>query len=177
MSYRNANTANIDPSKVEMLSHICIKTQAKVVITSSWRGSETYTPQIYHILRKILKEHNIPVLGDAPYINAKFAASINPKKSYTLNEAGDISFEPCTGRGAEVAKYIKDNGIITNIDENTSIANNSSYITQFVILDDEDWDWVYYGLDKHWCKSTYYDKQYGGLQPEHIAKAIQLLSN
>ena len=27
MSYRNANTANIDPSKVEMLSHICIKTQ------------------------------------------------------------------------------------------------------------------------------------------------------
>lgn len=80
MSYRNANTANIDPSKVEMLSHICIKTQAKVVITSSWRGSETYTPQIYHILRKILKEHNIPVLGDAPYINAKFAASINPKK-------------------------------------------------------------------------------------------------
>lgn len=35
MSYRNANTANIDPSKVEMLSHICIKTQAKVVITSS----------------------------------------------------------------------------------------------------------------------------------------------
>lgn len=77
-----------------------------------------------------------------------------------MNEAGDISFEPCTGRGAEVAKYIKDNGI-----------------TQFVILDDEDWDWVYYGLDKHWCKSTYYDKQYGGLQPEHIAKAIQLLSN
>ena len=160
MSYRNANTANIDPSKVEMLSHICIKTQAKVVITSSWRGSETYTPQIYHILRKILKEHNIPVLGDAPYINTKFAASINPKKSYTLNEAGDISFEPCTGRGAEVAKYIKDNGI-----------------TQFVILDDEDWDWVYYGLDKHWCRPIYYDKQYGGLQPEHIEKAIRLLSN
>lgn len=160
MSYRNANTANIDPSKVEMLSHICIKTQAKVVITSSWRGSETYTPQIYHILRKILKEHNIPVLGDAPYINAKFAASINPKKSYTLNEAGDISFEPCTGRGAEVAKYIKGNGI-----------------TQFVILDDEDWDWVYYGLDKHWCRPIYYDKQYGGLQPEHIEKAIRLLSN
>lgn len=140
--------------------NICIKTQAKVVITSSWRGSETYTPQIYHILRKILKEHNIPVLGDAPYINAKFAASINPKKSYTLNEAGDISFESCTGREAEVAKYIKDNGI-----------------TQFVILDDEDWDWVYYGLDKHWCRPIYYDKQYGGLQPEHIEKAIRLLSS
>ena len=47
MSYRNANTANIDPSKVEMLSHICIKTQAKVVITSSWRGN-IYSPDISH---------------------------------------------------------------------------------------------------------------------------------
>ena len=45
MSYRNANTANIDPSKVEMLSHICIKTQAKVVITSSWRVQKHILPR------------------------------------------------------------------------------------------------------------------------------------
>lgn len=68
MSYRNKSTANIDPSKVEMLAYICTQTNAKVVITSSWRGSETYTPRIYYILFEILKEHHVPVLGDAPYI-------------------------------------------------------------------------------------------------------------
>lgn len=68
MSYRNKSTANIDPSKVEMLAYICTQTNAKVVITSSWRGSETYTPRIYYILIDILKEHHVPVLGDAPYI-------------------------------------------------------------------------------------------------------------
>lgn len=64
MSYRNKSTANIDPSKVEMLAYICTQTNAKVVITSSWRGSETYTPRIYYILIDILKEHHVPVLGD-----------------------------------------------------------------------------------------------------------------
>lgn len=67
MSYRNKSTANIDPSKVEMLAYICTQTNAKVVITSSWRGSETYTPRIYYILIDILKEHHVPVLGDAPH--------------------------------------------------------------------------------------------------------------
>lgn len=80
------------------------------------------------------------------------------EKSYSLDEIGDMSFEPGTGRGAEVDKYIKDNNI-----------------KQFVIFDDEDWDWTYYGLEEHWCRSTYYDKKYGGLQPGHIKKAIQLL--
>ena len=48
MSYRNKSTANIDPSKVEILAYICAQTNAKIVITSSWRGSETYTPRIYY---------------------------------------------------------------------------------------------------------------------------------
>ena len=158
MSYRNKSTANIDPSKVEMLAYICTQTNAKVVITSSWRGSETYTPRIYYILLDILKEHHVPVLGDAPYIEGQFTASVDIEKSYSLDEIGDMSFEPSTGRGAEVDKYIKDNNI-----------------KQFVIFDDEDWDWTYYGLEEHWCRSTYQDKKYGGLQPGHIKKAIQLL--
>lgn len=106
----------------------------------------------------ILKEHHVPVLGDAPYIEGQFTASVDTEKSYSLDEIGDMSFEPGTGRGAEVDKYIKDNNI-----------------KQFVIFDDEDWDWTYYGLEEHWCRSTYYDKKYGGLQPRHIKKAIQLL--
>ena len=94
----------------------------------------------------------------APYIEGQFTASVDTEKSYSLDEIGDMSFEPGTGRGAEVDKYIKDNNI-----------------KQFVIFDDEDWDWTYYGLEEHWCRSTYYDKKYGGLQPGHIKKAIQLL--
>lgn len=86
MSYRNKSTANIDPSKVEMLAYICAQTNAKVVITSSWRGSETYTPRIYYILLDILKEHHVPVLGDAPYIEGQFTASVDTEKSYSLDE-------------------------------------------------------------------------------------------
>lgn len=88
---------------------------------------------------------------NAPYIEGQFTASVDTEKSYSLDEIGDMSFEPGTGRGAEVDKYIKDNNI-----------------KQFVIFDDEDWDWTYYGLEEHWCRSTYYDKKYGGLQPGHI---------
>ena len=86
MSYRNKSTANIDPSKVEMLAYICTQINAKVVITSSWRGSETYTPRIYYILLDILKEHHVPVLGDAPYIEGQFTASVDTEKSYSLDE-------------------------------------------------------------------------------------------
>lgn len=85
MSYRNKSTANIDPSKVEMLAYICAQTNAKVVITSSWRGSETYTPRIYYILLDILKEHHVPVLGDGNtigHISERFHKQFSRKMSY-----------------------------------------------------------------------------------------------
>ena len=36
--YINDATNDIDPSKVQMIADLCNKTNAKVVITSSWRG-------------------------------------------------------------------------------------------------------------------------------------------
>ena len=44
--YINDATNDIDPSKVQMIADLCNKTNAKVVITSSWRGSKIYTPHI-----------------------------------------------------------------------------------------------------------------------------------
>lgn len=38
--YINDATNDIDPSKVQMIADLCDKTNAKVVITSSWRGSD-----------------------------------------------------------------------------------------------------------------------------------------
>ena len=48
--YDNAETANIDIEKVKLLKEICDSTNAKVVIISSWRGDNNYTPHIYSVL-------------------------------------------------------------------------------------------------------------------------------
>ena len=41
--YDNDETANIDIEKVKLLKEICDKTNAKVVISSSWRGDRKST--------------------------------------------------------------------------------------------------------------------------------------
>ena len=134
--YENENTANIDIEKVLLLKEICDKTHSKVVISSSWRGSENYTPRIYYILIDILKQNNIEVIGDIPYIKSKYGIS----------------------RAAEIQQYI-----------------NEHDIDNFVILDDEDWNWSEYGFDKHWIQPTWFDN--GGLKSEHVIQAINIMNN
>lgn len=154
-NYTNTATNDIDPSKVKMLAELCNETNAKVVITSSWRGSKNYIPHIYTILRNVLDTYNVPVIGDAPYIELEFIhQSIN-----TINPPSCSTFKYGTGRGAEVKQYIDEH-----------------HIEKYIIFDDEDWDWKSYGLDNNWCKSTYHDKQNGGLQQSHINTALTLLS-
>ena len=46
----------------------------------------------------------------------------------------------------------------------------------FVILDDENCDWKNYGLEKSWIQTSYYGL-HGGLLPEHVKRAIQILNN
>lgn len=154
-NYTNNATNDIDPVKVKMLAELCNKTNAKVVITSSWRGSEHYTPHIYTVLRNVLDTYNVPVIGDAPYINLEFSQ----QTPSTIDAIDCNTFKYGTGRGAEVKQYIDEH-----------------HIKKYVIFDDEDWDWKSYGLAEHWCKSTYYDEYNGGLQQNHINKAITLLT-
>lgn len=52
--YENESTANIDLEKVKILKQIADENNASIVISSSWRGSEKYTPKIYNILIQIV---------------------------------------------------------------------------------------------------------------------------
>lgn len=155
--YDNKETANIDIEKVKLLKEICDKTNAKVVISSSWRGSDTYTPRIYHILIDILTNNGIEVLGDTPYIDSEFEGDVpNSISLTTLEDLSYLKTKYGTGRAAEIQKWISEHDV-----------------DNFVILDDEDWDWSDYGYDKHWVQPTWFGD--GGLKREHVNKAIEIL--
>lgn len=124
--YENKNTANIDIEKVKLLKEICDKTGAKVVISSSWRGSENFTPKCYYILIDILNSNGIKVLGDIPYLKTEY-------------EENTLHIKYGTGRAAEIQKWI-----------------NEHDVDNFVILDDEDWSWSDYGYDTHWIQPTWF---------------------
>ena len=158
--YTNPETANIDPEKVLILKEICDKTNATVVISSSWRGTAKYTPKIYHILRKVLEEYKIPVFGDLPYIPAETIGEIPKESTFTLEEVFEnpqFALKHGTGRAAEVEKFLSGNSV-----------------ESFVILDDEDYDWKDYGFEGNWIKPTWFGD--GGLKENHVIKAIKILN-
>ena len=156
--YKNEATANIDIEKVKLLKEICDKTGAKVVISSSWRGSDSYTPRIYYVLIDILTSNGIEVLGDTPHLPTEFEGNVsNSISSTTLEELSDLKIKYGTGRAAEIKKWIDEHDV-----------------DNFVILDDEDFDWSDYGYDKHWIQPTWFGD--GGLKREHVDIAIGILN-
>ena len=102
--YENEKTANIDVEKVKLLKEICDRSNAKVVIISSWRGSETYTPRIYYTLIDILTDHGIDILGNAPYIDVEFKEKVTDRQTFTFEEIPYSQLEYGTGRAAEGQK-------------------------------------------------------------------------
>lgn len=155
--YENTETADIDIEKVKLLKEICDKSDAKVVISSSWRGSKTYTPQIYYILTNILENNGIEVIGETPYISAEFEDE-EKTRVFSLNDTLHLKLKYGTGRAAEIQKWI-----------------NEHDVQNFVILDDEDWNWSDYGYQKNWIRPTWFGN--GGLKREHVNKAIEILQN
>lgn len=156
--YKNKETANIDIEKVKLLKEICDKTNAKVVISSSWRGSDTYTPRIYYILIDILTTNGIEVLGGTPHLPTEFEGDVSESISLTtLEDLPYLKLKYGTGRAAEIQKWISEHDV-----------------DNFVILDDEDFDWSDYGYDKHWVQPTWFGE--GGLQQEHVDRAIEILN-
>lgn len=154
-NYRNEETANIDIEKLKLLKEICDKTNAKVVISSSWKGSEDYTPKIYYVLREILSKNHIEVLGDTPHLKTEIIGDI--PETINLGEDLNIKCKYGTGRAAEIQKWINEHGV-----EN------------FVILDDEDWQWSDYGYENNWIQPTWFGD--GGLKREHVDMAINILN-
>ena len=157
--YENEETANIDIEKVKLLKEICDKTDAKVVISSSWRGSDSYTPRIYYILIDILTSNGIEVLGDTPHIKTEFEGDVSQSiTETTLEDLSYLKIKYGTGRAAEIKKWIGEHDV-----------------DNFVILDDEDFDWSDYGYDKHWIQPTWFGD--GGLKREHVDMAIEILNS
>lgn len=154
--YDNKETANIDVEKVKLLKEICDKTNAKVVISSSWRGWEGYTPRIYHILIDILTSNDIEVLGDTPHLPTEFENRSELPKILSMDDMAKLKLKHGTGRAAEIQKWISEHDV-----------------DNYVILDDEDFDWSDYGYDKHWVQPTWFGD--GGLKREHVDKAIEIL--
>lgn len=154
-NYQNEETANIDIEKVKFLKEICDRTGAKVVISSSWRGTEDYTPKIYHVLREILSNNDIEVLGDTPYLKTEIIGDV--PETIRLEEDLDIKCKYGTGRAAEIQKWI-----------------NEHEVESFVILDDEDWQWSEYGYENNWIQPTWFGE--GGLKREHVDKTIEILN-
>ena len=158
-NYQNDKTANIDIEKVKLLKEICDRTNAKVVISSSWRGTEKHVPRIYYVLLDILQSNNIEVAGNTPHISTEFDGDINYNLAITtMEDLPHLKIKYGTGRAAEVQKYIQDNNV-----------------ERFVILDDEDFDWVDYGYDKNWIQPTWFGD--GGIQREDVEKAVQILNS
>lgn len=153
--YRNEETANIDIEKVELLKEICDKTGAKVVVSSSWRGSEDYTPKIYNVLIEILSKNGIEVLGDIPHLKTEIIGDV--PETIRLEEDLDIKCKYGTGRVAEIQKWI-----------------NEHEVESFVILDDEDWQWADYGYENNWIQPTWFWD--GELKREHVDMAINILN-
>ena len=153
--YRNEETANIDIEKVKLVKEICDKTGAKVVISSSWRGYEDYTPKIYYVLIEILSKNGIKVLGDTPYLKTEIIGDV--PETISLEENLDIKCKYGTGRAAEIQKWI-----------------NEHDVESFVILDDEDWQWSDYGYENNWIQPTWFGD--GGLKREHVDMAINILN-
>lgn len=157
--YTNPKTENIDIEKVKLLKEICDATGAKVVISSSWRGDGTKIPHIYHKLLVILMNNGIEVIGETPHIPAEFEGNVPEIIALTtLEDLAHLKVLHGTGRAAEIQKYVDDN----NVD-------------RFVVLDDEDYDWVDYGYDENWVQSDWHGDN-GGLQREHVTKAVTILN-
>lgn len=154
--YYNEETANIDIEKVKLLKEICDKTDAKVVISSSWRGWEGHTPRIYHTLIDILTSNNIEVLGDTPHLPTEFENRDELPEVLSMDDMTKLKLKYGTGRAAEIQKWISEHDV-----------------DNFVILDDENFDWSDYGYDKNWVQPTWFGD--GGLQQEHVDRAIEIL--
>lgn len=163
--YRNEKTQDIDLEKVALLKEIVETTDAKIVLSSSWKcGYDKTTGEkkiFYRTLENILSAMGLfiyDITEDIPGIMTKEKEQPwQEDKPISLCEYEKVHFQYGTGRAAEVKKWIDDHTV-----------------ESFVILDDEDHGWEDYGLADYWIQPSWYDEN-GGLHREHVTKAIQIL--
>ena len=170
LTYINSGNQNegIDESRVERLKEIIDYSNAKIVVISSWKGytikdGSYYRPKCYNILKSVLNKYGLEIYDDTEYINLEYIKKLPLKATFSIEEFNKLNFEeyldPMTTRAAEVYNWLK----------------KHQDIESFVILDDEDHMWKYFGYDKYWIQPSWYQED-GGLQQEHVKKAIKILN-
>lgn len=158
--YRNPETKNIDPEKIELINEIVKQTGAVIVLTSTWKdGYNKDTGEkddYYKVLEHLMLEHGLQIYDITDKIPA-----LTRESMYVSISLNDLEFVHCvhgTGRGAEVDKWINDH-----------------HPDSYVILDDEDHGWKEYGYEDAWVQTSWYDPN-GGLGKNDVKKAIVILN-
>ena len=172
LTYIDSGNENegIDESRVMLLKEILERAGAEAVIISSWKGYKLpdgrfYRPGIFHTLENVLLKHGIRIFDETEYVSPVLRADAPPPPEGAvsfeeLDRYGEEAFEPGGGRAREVFNWL----------------STHPEVTGFVILDDEDHGWAYYGYDASWVRPSWYEPG-GGLKREHVEKAVEILSS
>lgn len=130
----------IDEEKVKLLQQIVQATNAKIVLTSTWRIYDK-TDKVYQYLVDTLAKYDLSIFDCTPYINGN--------------------------RPEEITTWLSMWNALRDVHE---------HIFGFVSLDDDFTAKQYarYGMEHQMIKTTFYG-EHGGLQPEHVQQAIDIL--
>ena len=147
----------IDPEKLKLLKEIINTTNAKIVLSSTWRRGidqtgKVYNKESYYILEKVLKNHGIEIYSEIP---RPIDISEKPKNSISLGELAKLQTND-NDRARYIVKWLEEN----------------PKVESFVILDDFG-GWKKYNLEEYVVKTSQYN---GGIQKEHVEKAVNMLN-
>lgn len=139
----------IDESKVILLKKIIDKTNAKIVLSSTWR-------ELNH---RRLDKNNPKYDGNN---HPMFQYLIDILKKYGLEIYSEIPIID-GNRPHEICEWIKQNNFKGN----------------FVSIEDDFGfdNYKQYGIEYSLISTSFYLPKYGGLQQEHVEKAIKKLAN
>lgn len=148
-----------DPESIEQLNRIVDETNAKIVVSSTWRIGRT-VEELQHLLDRVgfIGE----IVDTTPHFFAKG----------TDNDGKGISYS--VPRGCEIDWWMKERGKFQRINwskEKQLEYLETSLIKNYVILDDDS-DMLYCQRE-HYVKCNVYDS---GLDKQTADKAIQILN-
>ena len=153
----DSKIAKIKENKIVLLKKLLDETDAKVVLSSTWRVlflPQNRDEELYEYLIKLLNKYNIEIYDITPIKHMK------TMKKKVLTRDGKILinyvFDPYTTRVGEINEWLSDKDI-----------------ESFVILDDEDFNYEFFSLDKNFVKI---ENPLIGLQETDINKAKKILN-
>ena len=153
-------TNGINPGKVRLLKEIQARTNAIIVLSSSWKlGYNKKTGEkrnFYKILENCLRDYNLEIYDITD--NLPCGSKIICTEPLSFEQLISIPLDYGDGRGEEITRWLMDHDV-----------------ESFVILDDENWEYNQYGFMPYFIQSNYYEKD-GGLQREHVERAVRILN-